>query len=644
MPGFATIADIEAFESVPLEERGLPPNTYEALKRSAEKFPNKNALSFFLQAKGDAYKKSVNYTYKEFLAKTHKVANMFHALGVGPTDTVSYLLPNLPQTYFTVMGGEAAGIVNPINPLLEPHVWAEIMNAAKTKVLVTITPFPNTDIWDKVVRMASDVPTLETILRIDIGQYLGFIPKMVVKVMGLGKDNKNVNAKILDFDAEMAKYPSDKLTSGRVIGKDEIAAYFHTGGTTGTPKLARHTHFNQVFDSWAAGQAIDGDENQINFLGLPLFHNYGTIAVGMGAWVSGSSVIMATPSGFRGEGVLDNYWKIMDHYGCTIMSAVPTVYQYLNNLPLGDFDSSQVRIATCGAAPLPLEVARQFMEKTGIKILEGYGLTEGTSVNTVSPMAGESRIGSIGFRLPYQEMRIAILEDGEFSRFADVDEVGVVIIRGPNSFGGYNDDFHNQSAFVDTGDGKGLWVNTGDMGRQDEDRYFWLTGRKKELIIRGGHNIDPKLIEDPMHEHPAVALAAAIGKPDARVGELPIVYVELKPDMSATSEELIEFAKSKIGERAAIPKEIIIIDAIPQTAVGKIFKPSLVRAQVKEVYEAAVNKIDGVASCDVVAEGDKRLGTIAYVNVTCDGDKAAVEDAINKTLGQYSVSFKLDIS
>ena len=645
MPAFATVADIEAFESVPLADRNLPPNTYEAVKRSAERFPNKNALSFFLQATGDKYKNSVDFTYREYFAKITQTANLFAGLGVGPTDAVSYLLPNLPQTYFTMMGGEAAGISNPINPLLEPHVWAEIMNAAKAKVLVTITPFPNTDIWDKVVQMADDVPTLETILRIDMTQYLGFVPKVVVNLMRLGKDNKNVKAKILDFDQELAKYPSDKLTSGREIGPDEVAAYFHTGGTTGTPKLARHSHFNQVFDGWAAGQAIDGKEDNINFLGLPLFHNYGTVAVGMGAWVTGSSVIMATPSGFRGEGVLDNFWKILDHYNCNLISAVPTVYQVLLNLPLDGYDSSKVSIATCGAAPLPLEVARQFTAKTGIRILEGYGLTEGTSVNSVNPYGGEERIGSIGFRLPYQDMRIAILEDGKFERFAETDEVGGVILRGPNAFGGYNDDFHNLSAFVDSGDGKGKWVNTGDMGRQDADGYFWLTGRKKELIIRGGHNIDPKLIEDPMHEHPAVALAAAIGKPDPRVGELPIVYVELKPDATATEAELLEFAAANIGERAAIPKEIIIIDTIPQTAVGKIFKPTLVREQVKKVYEAELNKMDNVSSCDVVAEGDKKLGTVAYITVSCasGADSAAVEEEINKVLGQYSVHFKLDM-
>ena len=210
----------------------------------------------------------------------------------------------------------------------------------------------------------------------------------------------------------------------------------------------------------------------------------------------------------------------MEHYGCTMMSAVPTVFQVLLNNPMDGVDTSKIEFATCGAAPLPLELARQFTDTTGIKILEGYGLTEGTSVSTVNPLGGEARIGSIGFRLPYQEMRIAILDDGKFVRFANTEEVGGVIIRGPNSFGGYNDDFHNKSAFVDTGDGKGLWVNTGDMGRQDAESYFWLTGRKKELIIRGGHNIDPKLIEDPMHEHPAVGLAAAIGKPDARVGEM----------------------------------------------------------------------------------------------------------------------------
>lgn len=641
----ATVADVERIESVPLNERNLPNSTYEAIQRTASSTPNNTAISFFLQA--TEYEKSVSWSYKQLLEAVTQTANMLHELGVGPTDTVSYVLPNLPQTYFTLFGGEAAGIANPINPLLEPHVLAEIMNSAETKVLVTLAPFPTTDVWENVSSIVDDVPTLHTILQIDLANYLPFIKKTVVKLMGLRKPKVKTRARVLDFDTTMQRQPKDRLVSGRKIQSSDIAAYFHTGGTTGTPKLAQHTHGNQVFDGWCAGLIIDAKPGKMAFLGLPLFHNFGAIAIGVNSFIHGVGVVIGTPQGFRGEGMFPNFWNILEHYKINMFGAVPTVYTMLLDVPNDGKDLSRIEFANCGAAPLPVEVANQFTKKSGIPILEGYGLTEATSVASVNPAGGDARIGSIGFRLPYQDMRCAILEGDRFVRFADTNEVGSVIMRGPNVFPGYRDDFHNKAGlFIDTGDGKGKWLNSGDMGRQDAEGYFWLTGRKKELIIRGGHNIDPKQIEEPLHTHPAVALAAAVGRPDARVGEVPVAYIELAPGASATEDEIMAFAKENIGERAAIPKAIHIIEALPQTAVGKIFKPTLVRTQVKDVYEGELAKLECVANASVRAEGDKRLGTIAYVDVTpASGfESAEVEQAVRGVLGAYTVHYELSLN
>lgn len=640
----ATLADIEAIEATPLEERDLPPNTYALLQQTASKHPNLTALIFFLQATGEAYKDNVSYNFKELLGKVTQTANMFHGLGVGSNDAVTYILPNLPETYFTQFGAEAAGIANPVNPLLEPHVWAEIMNAAKTKVLVTIAPLPGSDLWDKVCQIAHQVPTLKTIVQVNIGDtYLGGIKKFAVKLMGMRAPKVQGNINVVDFGKTVKQYPTDRLVNGRSIQPDDIASYFHTGGTTGTPKLAQHTHFNEVYDGWAAGYVIGGEAGKLAYLGLPLFHNFGAIAIGVNAWYYGTGIVVGTPQGFRGEGVVENFWKILAHYKINLFGAVPTLYKALLNVPIGDADLSNLEMANSGAAPLPVELARQFTEMTGIPILEGYGLTEATSVCSVNPRAGESKIGSVGYRLPYQEMRVAEIENGEFKAFCNPEEVGTVIVRGPNVFPGYLDDFHNQGAFVDSGDGKDKWLNTGDLGREDEEGYLWLTGRKKELIIRGGHNIDPQQIEEPLHTHPAVALAAAVGRPDPRVGEMPVAYVELKPDQTATEEELLEFAQTAIGERAAVPKRIYVLDAIPLTAVGKIFKPALTRSQVKEVYEAEISKVDGVAAVNVIADGDKRLGTVATVEVEAAAgmDKTTLEEAIRQALGQYTVYYQI---
>lgn len=643
MPQIVTMADIEAIESVPLSERNLPDSTYDVFRQQAEKHPTRAALTFFLQA--TEYQKSVSFTFKELYEKITQTANMFHHLGIGPGDTVSYITGNTPQVYFTLYGGEAAGIANPINPLLEPDTIAEIMNAAQTKVLVTFAPFPKSDLFEKSISIANKVPSLKTILTIDLANYLGGVKKIAVNFMRRGQMKVNVRPEILDFDKTLAKFPKDRLTSGRKIKPEEIAAYFHTGGTTGTPKLAKHTHRNQVFDSWGVGVMVDGKPGDVNFLGLPLFHNYGAIAIGLGTWQSGAGVLMASPSGYRGEGIFDNFWKIVDHYNVTMMSAVPTVFKALLNVPVGDANISTLKVATCGAAPLPVELARQFSEMSGVPVLEGYGLTEGTSVNSVNPMYGDARIGSVGFHLPYQEMKVAIMNGKEFERWADTEEVGIIALRGPNVFAGYSDDFYNDGVYFEDGDGQGRWLNTGDMGMQDADGYTWLTGRKKELIIRGGHNIDPKQIEEPMHRHPAVALAASVGRPDARVGEMPVAYVELKPGERVSEDDLLKFASENIGERAAVPKRIYILDQIPLTAVGKVFKPQLVREQVEDVYSAELDKIESVVNHKVVAEGDKRLGTIARVEVeaAAGSDKEAVEQTVRQALGNYTVHYDLKV-
>lgn len=559
-----SLTDIEMIEQTPLTERDLPSSTYELIARSAKRAPNNPALTFLLQASDD--EQPLTLSYAELFGKITQTANAFHRLGVSKDRVVSFLLPNLPHTHYTIWGGEAAGIVNAINPLLDAEHILELIKASKSEILVTLAPFPGTQLWDKVASLGDQLSHLKAIIVVDLANFLPEPQQAAIKAA-----RGPLPEGVLEFDALIAQCPADHLESQRVFHPDDIASYFHTGGTTGTPKLAPHSHHNEVVMAYSMSLVTRFNEQDTALCGLPLFHVNGVIVTGLTAFLTGSQVLLATPQGYRTPALINNFWKIIERHKVSFFSGVPTIYAALLEVPSQGYDLSSLKYALCGAAPMPVELIRQFEQRSGVRLIEGYGLTEGTCGSCANPADGEMRPGSIGLRMPYCEVEIKIIdEDGQFLRNADNNEVGQLCIRGPSVFKGYLKAENNQGIWVD-----GDWFKTGDLGRQDADGYFWLTGRSKDLIIRGGHNIDPQVIEEAMHKHPAVAMAAAVGKPDERVGELPAVYIQLKPEHSVTAEQLLQHAQQSISERAAIPRDIWLIEHMPVTAVGKIFKPEL---------------------------------------------------------------------
>ncbi|MGH8081056.1 MAG: AMP-binding protein, partial [Lysobacter sp.] len=359
-------------------------------------------------------------------------------------------------------------------------------------------------------------------------------------------------------------------------------------------------------------------------------------ATGLLPFSLGAHVILGTPQGYRGEGVVPRFWELVEHHRIHFFSGVPTLYAALMQVPIDGRDVSSLEYGLCGAAPMPVELIRGFQQRTGLKILEGYGLTETACVSSLNPPQGERRIGSIGLRLPGQRMKAVMLdEDGAYLRDCAVDEIGIIAISGPNVFAGYKLEAQNRSVWIDCGDSL-RWLNTGDLGRQDADGYFWLTGRRKDLIIRGGHNIDPASIEGPLHQHPAVAMAAAIGRPDAHAGEVPVAYVQLQAGASASEDELLAFAREQVTERAAVPRAIHIVDVLPLTPVGKIFKPALKRREIADALAQALRE-GGVDTVGIEARDDSARGVVAEVRLR---DPAQAEDA-KRILGLFAVAFEL---
>jgi fatty-acyl-CoA synthase len=640
MNGIASMAGVQTIER--LSPR-LPHSTYDMLRAAAWEHAKAPALSFFLRV--EDHPRPQTWSYESLFASVTSTANLFHSLGIGKDDVVAFVLPNLPETHLTIWGGQAAGIVYAINPMLEAAAIAELLKAGEAKVLVTLAPFPGVDLFAKLQPVLREVPTLRHLILIDLAHHVTGIKGRAARLLQR-REAARLRGKMLscgqiavhDFAEGIGRQPTDHLVSGRVIKPDDLSSFFCTGGTTGAPKIAMRTHRNEVANAWSAGQFFgDGiGAAKTLFCGLPLFHVNAVLVTGLLPFWRGAHVILGTPQGYRGEGVLPRFWEIVERHRINFFSGVPTVYAALLQQPTQGRDLGSLEYGLCGAAPMPLELMHNFQDRTGLKILEGYGLTEGTCVSTCNPPLGERRVGSIGLRLPLQEMKAVVVDElGAYVRDCAHGEVGVLVIRGPNVFAGYKLAEHNRGLWVDTGEGY-PWLNTGDLGRQDAEGYFYLTGRKKELIIRGGHNIDPASIEEPLHKHPDVQLAAAIGRPDAHAGEVPVAYVQLKPGARATEADLMSFVKEHIRERAAVPKAIRIIPAMPLTGVGKIFKPELKHREIEDALSHALRDA-GVQVRSLKVCNDSRYGTRVQVSLAESSDP----ELAGHVLGQYPFPFWL---
>ena len=548
-PSLASAADVTAFEEVPYQERIAAASTFDAIKLGAAHNADASAIQFLPNASPEDTPTVISYG--QLVARVTQAANMFHALGVGASDVVSFLLPLLPQSFFTLFGAEAAGIANPVNPLLETHQIAEILEAAGTKVLIALGPTEGSDIWNKVVEVRGRLKQL----------------KAIVQINGSG-DAAN---SIYSFDALISQQPADCLVSGRQIAAGDVAAYFHTGGTTGTPKLVRQTHANQVYQAWACNLMLKSSPGRNLLYGMPLYHVGGALTQTLATFSSGCCLVVLSPAGWRNPAVLRNVWALVERYRPEIFSSVPTVLAASLAVPIGHADISCLRYVGGGGSAIPVAVGKALQDKLNVPVVEVYGMTETASVHTLAYLDRPIRLGSVGHAVPYSRVRVVIVDaDGRYQRDCASNEIGVVAMAGPGVFSGYLNDAHNKGAFVEPG-----WVNSGDLGRLDEDGYLWITGRAKDTVIRGGHNIDPAPIEEVFFQHPAVGLAAVVGQPDAYAGELPLAYIQLKDGANVAPGELEAWVRERTPERAAVPVEIVLIDPMPVTGVGKVFKPQL---------------------------------------------------------------------
>lgn len=581
------LADIERLERSAYDELVPARSMYQVFQATAGLHGERKALTMLRSASLDD--EALVYTHAQLLAEITRAANSFAQFGIVGEGVVAILARTHARVPALIWGAETAGTASCINYLLAADVIAALLEAEQARILVCSGPTLDAELWAKVREVIPRVPGLQAIL-----------------VLGGQADIDD--PRIHDLDRLMDSQPGDALGFAWQADRNAIAALFHTGGTTGVPKLVPQTHLNQIHAAWSLAQLFDLTEQDVALNGFPLFHVGGTSTIGMSVLAAGGHVVMLSPAGLRDPMIVKNFWRLAERYRATFIGGVPTSIGALSEVPLDGCDVSSVRFAFTGGAALPSAVGQRFEERTGIPLLEQYGMTESVAAIAATPLNGRHVRGSVGLRAPFSAIDIMQRGAGEQWSLCPPGTVGSVVARGPQIVRGYLNAEHNRYAFTPDGG-----LITGDLGRLDEDGYLFLTGREKDLIIRSGHNIDPQAIEEVANSHPAVAVSAAVGMPDGYAGELPVIFVALAPGQSVDTAELQKFIGDRIPEPPAKPRHLFVLDAIPVTGVGKIYKPALrdmalvykLRMEIAELG-TAVELVDISASSDGTA-ADLRL-------------------------------------
>jgi acyl-CoA synthetase (AMP-forming)/AMP-acid ligase II len=619
-PSYDGPGDLAEIEAVPLADRGLPGTTYELVVRAARLWPDLVAQTVLPDA--ERWKQPVDRTFADLLADVHRYANVFHSLGVGRADGVALLSPNGEELITATLAAELAGIAAPINSALSREHIAELLRRSGARVLVAAGPDLAPQVWESARDLAVETG-MEALLALSPR---GDDPAELHPIDDLP---------VAHLSALAAEQPHDRFL-GEPPTASDLAALFHTGGTTGTPKLAGHTHANEVSDAWMIALTSLMREDGVVFAALPLFHVNAVHVTLLAPLFRGLRVIWSGPLGYRDPALLSTFWKLVEHYRITTMSAVPTVYAVLAGCPV-DADISSLQYAVVGASPLPQAVRGGFESATGVQLVEGYGLTEATCASALS-FPGRRRPGSVGQRLPYQRVKaIEVTAEGEWVDLPP-GQAGVLAISGPTVFPGYVVDRGPDGPVLDgLGKLRDGWLDTGDLAKIDDDGFLHLTGRAKDVIIRGGHNIDPAVIEDALLAHPAVANAQAVSRPDLHSGEVPVAFVTLAPGATTSTEELHAWAAAHVPEQAAAPKTVTVLDTIPVTPVGKPFKPALRAEATRAAVAEALCQVPGVADVRGIVEGG---AVVAVVQLTDGSDEVRVKE----TLDRFAITWRTEKS
>jgi len=604
-----TIKDIIAIESRPYDELVTAKNMYDLFCATAAHVGDRKALTVLRSE--DPKDIGVSLSHRQLLSEITRAANMFRRLGLANGRGVAaFLAPTLPVLPSLLWGAQVAGVASSLNYLLSQQAIFDLLNAQEATILVIPARKLDEMCWSKADGVFEAVPTLRHVI-----------------VIG---DNTERQPGYISLDEAMDGASADKLDFAPTTDRDAVCALFHTGGTTGRPKLVRLTHANHIHAAFGFAQVFGYNEDDVVINGFPFFHVGGTMTVGLSVVAAGGHIVVPSAYGLRMPRVVERYWEIVEHYRMTVVGGVPTSVAAITNSWKPGADVSSVRMAVTGGAVCPKAVSTKFTATTGIRLYETYGMTETAAAIAFNPGHGTPVDGSVGFRAPYSETRILRL-GASMPEVCAPGESGLVQVRGPQVFPGYVDPAHNAGTLDSDG-----WLTTGDVGYLSDDARLFLTGREKDLIVRSGHNIDPAAIEDVANQYDGVEISAAVGMPDQYAGEVPALFVVAARGVELDLDDLRQHLQSHVHEPPARPKSVMLIDALPVTAVGKLFKPALRDLAIKEKVRLETLRICGAeASAAVDVRQDSQKHTVVDVVVTgAAADQTAELDAVLKPLPQ----------
>ncbi|MEX0991777.1 MAG: long-chain fatty acid--CoA ligase [Actinomycetota bacterium] len=552
-PWFASYPEGVPHTLEPYPERSL----FSLLEEAVGSMPDRTAIAFF----------GKHTSYGQLLAEAERFSAVLASLGVQRGDRVAFVMPNCPQLAAAFFGAQRLGaIAVPNNPLYTPRELShQLTDCGARVVLVLDQLYPllekareGTEVEHVIVTKVTDA------MKFPLNLLAPLKFKKEAKAEGKPWPPVPADADVLWWRDVMRG--GDPLPpAGQVSPREDAAALVYTGGTTGVSKGAMLSHFNIVSNAMQAKAWITtvGEGTDVVMLALPLFHSYGLMCF-MFAVITKNTTVMVP----RFE--LGMVLKQLAKEKVTLFPGVPRMYLVMNEAPeTRKFDLRSVKICVSGAAPLPLAVARRFEEVTGgAQAVEGYGLTETSPVTHVNPIEGVRKEGSIGLPLPDTDCKIVDLEDPEHEMGAG--EPGELCMRGPQVMLGYWNRPEETAAMIRNG-----WLHSGDVAQFDEQGYFSIVDRLKDMVIVSGFNVYPTAVEEALYRHPKILKAAVIGVPDDVTGEALKAFVVLRPGETATAQEIVAWCRDPEGGGLTayrVPKQIEFRDSLPETLIGKVLR------------------------------------------------------------------------